>query len=129
MVSVLQRDGDRLHGTLSAPLCLDLGCQETARRDPEGEKRERKPAFEPTSSEDPETHRTPQILCSTYDSGTEGPSDCFRGVSSLKTCVCVLISIVLQWLSLSLTLYNPMDCSMPGFPIHYLPEFAQIHVR
>ena len=26
------------------------------------------------------------------------------------------------------TLYNPMDCSMPGFSVlHYLPEFAQIH--
>ena len=28
------------------------------------------------------------------------------------------------------TLYNPMDCSAPGFPIlHYLPEFAQTHVH
>ena len=28
-----------------------------------------------------------------------------------------------------LTLCNPMDCSTPGFPVlHYLPEFAQIHV-
>ena len=28
------------------------------------------------------------------------------------------------------TLCNPMDCSMPGFPvIHYLPEFAQTHVH
>ena len=27
------------------------------------------------------------------------------------------------------TLCNPMDCSMPGFPVHhYLPEFAQTHV-
>ena len=43
----LQRDGDRLWSTLSVPLCLDLGCQETARRDPEGEKRERKPTFKP----------------------------------------------------------------------------------
>ena len=25
-------------------------------------------------------------------------------------------------------LCNPVDCSMPGFPVlHYLPEFAQIH--
>ena len=25
---------------------------------------------------------------------------------------------------------NPMDCSMPGFPVrHQLPEFAQIHVH
>ena len=29
-----------------------------------------------------------------------------------------------------LTLYNPMDCSMPGFPVlHYLLEFAQTHVH
>ena len=28
------------------------------------------------------------------------------------------------------TLYDPMDYSMPDFPIlHYLPEFAQIHVH
>ena len=29
-----------------------------------------------------------------------------------------------------LTLCDPMDCSMPGFPIlYYLPEFAQIHIH
>ena len=28
------------------------------------------------------------------------------------------------------TFHDPMDCSMPGFPVlHYLPEFAQIHVH
>ena len=28
------------------------------------------------------------------------------------------------------TLWDPMDCSMPGFPVlHYLLEFAQIHVH
>ena len=28
------------------------------------------------------------------------------------------------------TLCNPMDCSMPGFPVHYqLPEFTQTHVH
>ena len=28
------------------------------------------------------------------------------------------------------TLYNPMDCSMPGFPVlHHFPEFAQTHVH
>ena len=28
------------------------------------------------------------------------------------------------------TLCNPMDCSMPGFPVlHRLPEFAQTHVH
>ena len=26
-------------------------------------------------------------------------------------------------------LCNSMDCSTPGFPVHYLPEFAQTHVR
>ena len=29
-----------------------------------------------------------------------------------------------------LTLCNPMNCSMPGFPVlHHLPEFAQTHVH
>ena len=28
------------------------------------------------------------------------------------------------------TLCNPLDCSLPGFPVlHYLPEFAQTHVH
>ena len=28
------------------------------------------------------------------------------------------------------TFCNPMDCSMPGFPVpHHLPEFAQVHVH
>ena len=30
----------------------------------------------------------------------------------------------------SLTLCDPMDCSMPGFPVHHLlPEFTQTHVH
>ena len=34
---------------------------------------------------------------------------------------------VAQW---CLTLCDPMDCSMPGFPVfHYLPEFAQTQVH
>ena len=28
-----------------------------------------------------------------------------------------------------LTLCNPMNCSTPGFPVHYLPEFAQTHIH
>ena len=29
-----------------------------------------------------------------------------------------------------LTLYNPMDCSTPGLPVHHqLPEFTQTHVH
>ena len=31
---------------------------------------------------------------------------------------------------LCLTLWDPMDCSPPGFPVpHHLPEFAQVHVH
>ena len=31
---------------------------------------------------------------------------------------------------LCLTLCDPMDCSMPGFPVlHYLPELTQTHVH
>ena len=31
---------------------------------------------------------------------------------------------------LCLTFCNPMDCSMPGFPVHHqLPELAQTHVH
>ena len=33
-------------------------------------------------------------------------------------------------IKLCLTFCDPMDCSMPGFPVlHYLPEFAQIHIH
>ena len=35
-------------------------------------------------------------------------------------------SVVQSWL----TIWDPMDCSMPGLPVlHYLPEFAQTHVH
>ena len=35
-----------------------------------------------------------------------------------------------QFTQSSLTLCDPMDCSMPGFPVHHqLPESAQTHVR
>ena len=31
---------------------------------------------------------------------------------------------------LCLTLYDPIDCSMPGLPVpHHLPEFTQFHVH
>ena len=40
------------------------------------------------------------------------------------TCCCCSVTQV------CLTLHNPMDCSMPGFPVlHHLPELAQIHVH
>ena len=39
-------------------------------------------------------------------------------------CMCVLVT------QLCPTLWNPIDCSIPGFLIlHYLPEFAQTHVH
>ena len=50
----------------------------------------------------------------------------------IYVCVCVCIPFTCmhaQSLKLYLTLCNPIDCSMPGFPVfHYLPEFAQAHV-
>ena len=40
------------------------------------------------------------------------------------TCCCCLVT------KSCLSLCNPTDCSMPGFPgLHYLPEFAQIHIQ
>ena len=42
-------------------------------------------------------------------------------------CVCVCVFVVVQ---LCPTVCNPMNCSMPGFPVlHCLPEVAQIHVH
>ena len=39
----------------------------------------------------------------------------------------VIYVVVVQLLSCPI-LYDPMNCSMPGFPVlHYLPEFAQTH--
>ena len=40
--------------------------------------------------------------------------------------ICCYFSVI----QLCPTIYNPMDCSMPGFPVlHHLPEFAQTHVH
>ena len=40
------------------------------------------------------------------------------------------VVFVVQLLSLCLTLCDPMDCSMPGFPVHHhVPEFVQAHVQ
>ena len=45
----------------------------------------------------------------------------------------ISLFIVLQFSSVTqsyMTLCNPMDCSMPGFPVHHqLPELAQTHVH
>ena len=51
----------------------------------------------------------------------------FFSAPSLPMCVCVCVLLLLLLFSCSvvcLTLCNPMDCSKPGFPVHYLPEFA-----
>ena len=50
-----------------------------------------------------------------------------------KDKVCNLYKVSVQFISVAqqcLTLCNPMDCNMPGFPVHYqLLEFAQTHVH
>ena len=46
-----------------------------------------------------------------------------RGIHSLNKCCCSLAKS-------RPTLFDPMDCSMPGSPVlHYLLEFVQIHVH
>ena len=41
--------------------------------------------------------------------------------------LCLICCSVAQ---LSLTVYDPMDCSTPGFPVfHHLLEFIQTHVH
>ena len=47
----------------------------------------------------------------------------FRLGDFYEMCCCSVVK-------LCLTLYDPMDCSTPGFLVlHYLPEFAQIRVH
>ena len=44
-------------------------------------------------------------------------------MSQILHCCCSVIKSCL-------TICNPMNCTMPGFPVHhYLPEFAQTHVH
>ena len=39
-------------------------------------------------------------------------------------------SVSVQFSSVTQSLCNPMDCSMPGFPVHHqLPELTQTHVH
>ena len=49
----------------------------------------------------------------------------FNSITQVKYfCCCCSVA------KFCLTLCNSMDCSTPGFPVlHYLPEFAQIHVH
>ena len=47
--------------------------------------------------------------------------------NSIRTIIILQFSSVAQ---LCLNLYDPMDCSVPGFPVHHqLPELAQTHVH
>ena len=55
----------------------------------------------------------------------------------LQCCICLVYSRVIRLCfcccsdtkSYLTLLCDPMDCSMPGFPVlHHLPKFAQIHV-
>ena len=40
------------------------------------------------------------------------------------------LDLPLPVLQLCPTLFDPMDCSMPGLPVHHqLPKFAQVHVH
>ena len=62
-------------------------------------------------------------------------------LKSFDVVVCVyFLFVVLTWFSVQfpvvqfaqscLTLFDPMDCSMPGFSVlYYLLEFAQTHVH
>ena len=55
-----------------------------------------------------------------------GKSDAFHIVSFPSLLPCCSSTVA----KLCLTFCNPMDCSMPGSSVlHYLPEFAQIHVH
>ena len=48
----------------------------------------------------------------------------FHEYFNILECCCCSVT---KW---CLTLSNPMDCSMPGFPVHHqLPELAQTHVQ
>ena len=47
-----------------------------------------------------------------------------------KTCLCQDSDCYCSVTKSCLTLWEPMDCSTPGFPVpHYFPEFAQTQVH
>ena len=69
------------------------------------------------------------------DPGTEPTSPALAGgfvttePPAMSSLLQVLFFCCCSVSHLCLTLYDSMDCSMPGFPVfHYLPEFAQTHV-
>ena len=53
---------------------------------------------------------------------------CFLFLTSI--CLLIVTFLLLFVVQPSPTLCNPMDCSMPGFPVlHHLPELTQTHVH
>ena len=74
----------------------------------------------------------------TVINGSSLPSPPLRSRRYMDAFLCVNISICnhvylccyCSVAQLCLTLYDPMDCSMPGFPVlHYLQEFVPTHLH
>ena len=61
-----------------------------------------------------------------YPKVLETPSPPPSFISPKKTRFCCFSCSVAQ---LYPTLWDPVNCSTPGFPVHYLLEFAQTHVH
>ena len=73
-----------------------------------------------------QSKKTYQIVTVSSDSIGRGfkPNTYKSGIIISSNCCCCSVA------KLCLTLCNSMDCSMPGSSVlHYLPEFAQIHVH
>ena len=70
------------------------------------------------------------LLCLVCSNTVELEWPFFLGVKSVSvvpSCICCCCFSVAQS---CLTLCDPMDCSMPDFPVlHHLPELAQAHVH
>ena len=61
--------------------------------------------------------------CMGYKEERSSGMDWETGIDIHTVCCCSVTKSCL-------TLCNPMDCSMPGFPVlHYLPELAQTHIH
>ena len=80
------------------------------------------------------------ILCNPMDYSTLGfPNSMASSNSNLQLSSCPLCQLATWWFhsvqfssfaQLCLTLCDPMDCRMPGFPVHHqLPELTQTHAH
>ena len=78
-------------------------------------------------------------LSSTHPSGQKYLKNAQKS-RHIKTLHCDILFLSLKYASPTVdcccsvaqacpTLCDPTDCSTPGSPVHYLPEFAQIHVH